>query len=100
MSKASSIILMDQHVGTGFTYSDDIRDKNHNEKGVSDDMYHFCRFLFKAHPDFAGNNFFVIGESYAGHYVLVVTSQHIHKANKANKGLQISLKGFAINNGL
>ncbi|KAI5083732.1 hypothetical protein GOP47_0003475 [Adiantum capillus-veneris] len=97
--KASSIIFVDQPVGTGFSYSSDIRDMRHDEKGVSEDMYHFLQAFFKAHPNFINNDFFVTGESYAGHYVPAVTSR-IHKANKANEGLQISLKGFAIGNGL
>ena len=47
--------------------------------------------FFEAHPEFAGNDFFVTGESYAGHYVPAVTSR-IHKGNKANEGLHINLK--------
>ncbi|KAH7432982.1 hypothetical protein KP509_07G049200 [Ceratopteris richardii] len=97
--KASSIIFVDQPVGTGFSYTTDMRDMRHDEKGVSEDMYHFLQAFFKAHPDFADNDFFVTGESYAGHYVPAVTSR-IHKANKAREGSHINLKGFAIGNGL
>lgn len=47
--------------------------------------------FFQAHPEFARNEFFVTGESYAGHYVPAVTSR-IHKGNKAKEGLLINLK--------
>lgn len=97
--KASSIIFVDQPIGTGFSYTTDIRDIRHNENGVSEDMYQFLQAFFQAHPEFARNEFFVTGESYAGHYVPAVTSR-IHKGNKANEGLLINLKGFAIGNGL
>lgn len=32
---------MDQPVGTGFSYSTDLRDLRHDEEGVSEDMYDF-----------------------------------------------------------
>ena len=52
--QASSIIFVDQPVGTGFSYSSDIRDIRHDEKGVSEDMYHFLQvfqtfFIFIMH---------------------------------------------------
>lgn len=37
----SSIIFVDQPVGTGFSYSSDVRDIRHDEEGVSEDMYDF-----------------------------------------------------------
>ncbi|KAI5054830.1 hypothetical protein GOP47_0029975 [Adiantum capillus-veneris] len=97
--KAASIIFVDQPIGTGFSYSSDSRDIPHDEKGVSDDMYQFLQAFFEAHPEFAKNDFFVTGESYAGHYVPAVTSR-IHNGNKKKEGLPINLKGFAIGNGL
>lgn len=39
--KVSSIIFVDQPVGTGFSYSTDIRDIRHDEEGVGEDMYDF-----------------------------------------------------------
>jgi len=97
--KVSSIIFVDQPVGTGFSYSTDIRDIRHDEEGVSEDMYDFFQAFFKAHPEYAKNKFFVTGESYAGHYVPAVTGR-LHKAQKNKEGVPINLKGFAIGNGL
>ena len=52
----------------------------------------FGQAFFEAHPEFSSNDFFVTGESYAGHYVPAVTSR-IHKGNKAKEGLfPINLK--------
>lgn len=39
--QVSNIIFVDQPVGTGFSYSTDIRDIRHDEEGVSEDMYDF-----------------------------------------------------------
>jgi len=97
--KASNLIFVDQPTGTGFSYSTDVRDLRHDEKGVSNDMYDFLQAFFKEHPEYAKNDFFITGESYAGHYIPAVTSR-VHQGNKDNEGLPINLKGFAIGNGL
>jgi len=45
------------------------------------------------------NKFFIVGESYGGHYVPAV-AQRIFTANEAKEGLRIHLKGIAIGNGM
>ncbi|KAG0565772.1 hypothetical protein M758_7G013600 [Ceratodon purpureus] len=97
--KVSSIIFVDQPIGTGFSYSTDVRDIRHDEEGVGEDMYDFFQAFFEAHPEYAKNKFFVTGESYAGHYVPAVAGR-LHKALKNKEGVPINLKGFAIGNGL
>ncbi|KAG8076500.1 hypothetical protein GUJ93_ZPchr0006g45957 [Zizania palustris] len=49
--------------------------------------------------EFAKNDFFITGESYAGLYIPAFAS-HIHHINKENEDIHINLKGFAIGNGL
>lgn len=97
--KVSNLIFVDQPTGTGFSYSTDVRDYRHDETGVGNDMYDFLQAFFKEHPQYAKNDFFITGESYAGHYIPAVTSR-VHQGNKASEGLPINLKGFAIGNGL
>ncbi|CAL5024503.1 unnamed protein product [Urochloa decumbens] len=95
----SNIIFVDQPTGTGFSYSSDDRDTRHDETGVSNDLYDFLQVFFKKHPEFAKNEFYITGESYAGHYIPAFASR-VHQGNKANEGIHINLKGFAIGNGL
>ncbi|XP_056695770.1 serine carboxypeptidase-like 49 [Spinacia oleracea] len=57
------------------------------------------RRFFKAHPQYAKNDFYITGESYAGHYIPAFAAR-VHNGNKAREGLHINLKGFAIDNGL
>ncbi|XP_039129735.1 serine carboxypeptidase-like [Dioscorea cayenensis subsp. rotundata] len=97
--KASNIIYVDQPTGTGFSYSKDLRDLRFNEKGVSNDLYDFLQAFFEAHPKFLKNEFYITGESYAGHYIPAV-AERVHRGNKGKEGLKINLKGFAIGNGL
>ncbi|KAG9445144.1 hypothetical protein H6P81_016484 [Aristolochia fimbriata] len=97
--KASNLLYVDQPTGTGFSYSTDIRDLRFGEKGVSNDMYDFLQAFFKEHPSYSRNDFYITGESYAGHYIPAV-AERVHRGNKENEGLHINLKGFAIGNGL
>lgn len=94
----SNIIFVDQPVGTGFSYTD-ASDLRHDEQGVSNDLYNFLQAFFKNHPQLATNDFYITGESYAGHYIPALASR-INQGNKAKQGIQINLKGFAIGNGL
>ncbi|KAL8496529.1 hypothetical protein ACS0TY_020290 [Phlomoides rotata] len=97
--KVSNLIYVDQPTGTGFSYSSDDDDIRHNEEGVSNDLYDFLQAFFKQHPQFVKNDFFITGESYAGHYIPAFASR-VHQGNKNKEGLHINLKGFAIGNGL
>ncbi|XP_031483161.1 serine carboxypeptidase-like [Nymphaea colorata] len=97
--KVSNLIYVDQPTGTGFSYTTDKRDIRHNEKGVSNDLYDFLQEFFKEHPEFAKNDFYITGESYAGHYIPAFASR-VYEGNNANEGIHINLKGFAIGNGL
>ncbi|PIN05990.1 Serine carboxypeptidases (lysosomal cathepsin A) [Handroanthus impetiginosus] len=97
--KVSNILYVDQPIGTGFSYSSDRRDIRHDEKGVSDDLYDFLQAFFKEHPHLAKNDFYITGESYAGHYIPALAAR-VHQGNKAKEGIHVNLKGFAIGNGL
>ncbi|XP_030930333.1 serine carboxypeptidase-like [Quercus lobata] len=97
--KASNLLYVDQPTGTGFSYTSDKRDIRHNEDGVSNDLYDFLQAFFAEHPEFAENDFYITGESYAGHYIPAFAAR-VHRGNKANEGIHINLKGFAIGNGL
>ncbi|CAN1174315.1 Serine carboxypeptidase-like 49 [Linum perenne] len=97
--QASNLIYVDQPTGTGFSYSTDKRDIRHDEDGVSNDLYDFLQAFFKEHPELAKNDFYITGESYAGHYIPAFASR-VHRGNKNNEGIHINFKGFAIGNGL
>ncbi|KAJ4834644.1 Serine carboxypeptidase-like 49 [Turnera subulata] len=97
--KVSNLLYVDQPIGTGFSYSSDRRDIRHDENGVSNDLYDFLQAFFTEHPELAQNEFYITGESYAGHYIPAFAAR-VHKGNKAKEGIHINLKGFAIGNGL
>ncbi|AES67521.2 serine carboxypeptidase-like [Medicago truncatula] len=98
--KASNIIFVDQPIGSGFSYTTDVSDDiRHDEDSISNDLYDFLQAFFKEHPQFTKNDFYITGESYAGHYIPAFASR-VHQGNKAKEGIHINLKGFAIGNGL
>ncbi|EXC31798.1 Serine carboxypeptidase-like 48 [Morus notabilis] len=97
--KASNLLYVDQPTGTGFSYTSDENDIRHDEEGVSNDLYDFLQAFFTEHPQYAKNDFYITGESYAGHYIPAFASR-VHQGNKAKEGMHINFKGFAIGNGL
>ena len=74
------IIEFPKPAGTGFSYG---RGMDHEEGAVAADMYDFLQQFFTHHPQYQGRDFFVFGESYAGHYVPAVT----HKVWEMNTNL-------------
>jgi len=98
-SDHTNLIFVDQPVNTGYSYSNDAKDTVHTETEVGEDMYKFLLEFLKMHPELQDNDFFVTGESYAGHYVPAVGSR-IVAGNKEGSQKTINLKGVAIGNGL
>jgi cathepsin A (carboxypeptidase C) len=89
---------LDQPAGVGFRYGDE---NDSGEAMVSEDAYFFFQAFFQAHPEYANSPFYVIGESYAGHYVPAITHR-IYMGNQSpcDKCIHINLAGLAIGNGL
>ncbi|MED6116795.1 Protein cbp3, mitochondrial, partial [Stylosanthes scabra] len=89
---ASNILFVDQPTGTGFSYTSDDSDIRHDENGVSNDLYDFLQAFFnKEHSEFVNNDFYITGESYAGHYIPAFASP-VHQGNKKQEGIHINLK--------
>merc|ERR1719420_46733 len=65
----ANVMWVDQPAGAGFSTGSYI----HNEQEVGEAMYQFLQAFFKALPQYQKNEFFVAGESYAGHYVPAIT---------------------------
>ena len=64
-------------------------------------MYNFLQQFFVVHPEYSARDFFVFGESYAGHYVPAVTHLIWKNNQKLPQGaIKINLKGTSVGNGL
>ena len=88
----ASVIFLDQPVNTGFSYSGK---SVSNTVAAGKDVYALLTLFFKQFPEYAHQDFHIAGESYAGHYIPVFTSEILsHRKNNIN------LKSVLIGNGL
>lgn len=90
----ANLLYIDQPLGTGFSSVN----KKHpvmTEETVSKDIYEFLTQFIEIFPEFKGRDFYIFGESYAGHYVPHAANYVFNQRNK-----DLPLKGAAIGNGL
>jgi serine carboxypeptidase-like clade 4 len=96
----ASIIFIDQPVGTGFSYADYWDDYVTNEDQIAQDLYMFLQEFFRIYPQYHHLDFYVMGESYAGHYIPAISYRIMQGNNGMKPGLyKINLKALAIGNG-
>ncbi|KAL4161644.1 hypothetical protein PRNP1_002196 [Phytophthora ramorum] len=97
----ANMIWLDQPTSVGFSYSSG-GDHDYNEADVGENLYWFLQGFMEKHPEFEGREFFLTGESYAGHYV-PGAAHYIWEQNKKDDSLSevksINLQGIAIGNG-
>ena len=95
----ANVMWVDQPAQVGYSYGATGADLDHNEAEIAEDMYNFLLEFFKAHPEYAENEFYVFGESYGGHYAPSIASR-INQGNVNNEGPKINLRGLGVGNGL
>ncbi|KAG8139139.1 putative serine carboxypeptidase CPVL-like protein [Naja naja] len=93
-----SMLYIDNPVGTGFSFTDDLKGYAKNEDDVGRDLYSAIVQFFQLFPDYQKNDFYATGESYAGKYVPAI-GYYIHSNNPTAK-IKINFKGVAIGDGL
>jgi serine carboxypeptidase-like clade 2 len=99
-NKVANMIYLETPAGVGFSYSNVADDYVHsNDNVTADDNYHFLLNFFQKYPQFKNNEFFISGESYAGHY-LPTLAYRIHEGNAKKEGDLINLKGMLVGNGV
>lgn len=92
-SKAN-LLYIDQPLGTGFSTVDP-KNPVMDEETVAQDIYEFLVKFIVSFPEFKGRDFYIFGESYAGHYVPHASNYVFNQRNP-----DIPFKGAAIGNGL
>jgi len=94
----ANLLYVDQPVGTGFSYLKNPKGYTHDETQVAGDMWTFLQRFLTVYPQYAKRDFYIVGESYAGHYVPAI-SHFIVEQNKVKAGININMKGIGIGNG-
>jgi len=94
----ATVIWLDQPSGVGFSWG---TENDKDEAGAALDAYDFLQAFFKSHASLASLPFFVVGESYGGHYTpaltYLVSQGNLHPAPG---NIKINLKGLGVGNGL
>ena len=88
----ASVIFLDQPVNVGYSYSGG---SVSDSIAAGKDVYALLTLFFKQFPEYAKQDFHIAGESYAGHYIPVFTSEILSHKNR-----NINLKSVLIGNGL
>jgi len=98
----ATVLWIDQPAGTGFSYGPKVL----HETGVAEDVYEFLQGFFAKYPQYIDLDFYVFGESYAGHYVpavsqkIVEMNEQLAQSGKTSSNIYINFKGAGIGNGL
>lgn len=58
---------------------------------INDEHSSVIQAFFKKHPEYAKNDFYITGESYAGHYIPALAGR-INQGNKNKEGITVNLK--------
>jgi vitellogenic carboxypeptidase-like protein len=109
-----SLLFIDNPVGAGFSYTGDDAGYARNMDDVATNLYSTLAQFFVLFPQYAANDFYVTGESYAGkvrpaappaglpdlmrrhaQYVPSIAAK-IHAMNAAGASPKIALRGIAI----
>ncbi|OVA16853.1 Peptidase S10 [Macleaya cordata] len=97
-NKEANILFLESPVGVGFSYtnvSSDLKDSG-DERTAQDALIFMIKWMSRF-PQYRYRDFYISGESYAGHYVPQLAKK-IHDYNKAHSKPFINLKGFLVGN--
>ncbi|XP_042425870.1 serine carboxypeptidase II-3-like [Zingiber officinale] len=93
-NEVANILFLESPAGVGFSYSNTTSDYSKSgDRRTATDALVFLVNWFERFPEYKGRDFFITGESYAGHYVPQLAHAILH-----HKDHLINLKGIAIGN--
>ncbi|KAL3614190.1 hypothetical protein CASFOL_042264 [Castilleja foliolosa] len=93
----ANVLFLESPAGVGFSYSNKSSDYVTGDNQTALDSYTFLLNWLERFPEYKTRDFFLTGESYAGHYVPQL-AQLILQNNKNTNHTIINLKGIAIGN--
>ncbi|KAI3796460.1 hypothetical protein L1987_39131 [Smallanthus sonchifolius] len=97
-NNAANVLFVESPAGVGFSYSNISSYYNNcGDESTSEDNYVFFLNWLERFPEYKERDFYIAGESYAGHYVPQLAHTILHHNKMANKTL-INLKGILIGN--
>ncbi|CAD5329553.1 unnamed protein product [Arabidopsis thaliana] len=97
-NKDANLLFLESPAGVGYSYtntSSDLKDSG-DERTAQDNLIFLIKWLSRF-PQYKYRDFYIAGESYAGHYVPQLAKK-INDYNKAFSKPIINLKGFLVGN--
>lgn len=95
-SQFATMVYLEAPAGVGFSYAVSPLPST-NDTQTAEDNFHALVKFFEGFPEFADNELFIAGESYAGIYVPTL-AQRVLKGNAAGES-KLNLIGIAVGNG-
>lgn len=97
-NKAANLLFLESPAGVGFSYSNSSLDLyTAGDAKTALDAYAFLVNWLERFPQYKYREFYIAGESYAGHYVPQL-AQLIYEKNKGIQNPTINFKGFMVGN--
>lgn len=97
-NKLANLLFLESPAGVGFSYSNTSSDLyTAGDNRTAEDAYAFLESWFARFPQYKHRDFYIAGESYAGHYVPQL-AQLVYERNKGVENPVINLKGFMVGN--
>ncbi|GER44501.1 serine carboxypeptidase [Striga asiatica] len=94
----ANVLFLETPAGVGFSYSNTTTDyEKSGDKQTAIDNYVFLLKWLKRFPEYKDREFYIAGESYAGHYVPQLAQTILHHNKKSGRPI-INLKGMIIGN--
>ncbi|KAL3269550.1 hypothetical protein HHI36_008615 [Cryptolaemus montrouzieri] len=97
-TKMNNLLYIDNPAGAGYSFTDH-GGYAHDEDQIGEELFQAIQQFFLLFPELRKNEFFLTGESYAGHYIPAVGHKILGKNTALPDDLKINLKGLAIGNG-
>lgn len=100
-NKVANLIFLESPVGVGFSYTNTSSDITQlGDTITAHDAYKFLLGWFERFPQYKSHDFYIAGESYAGHYVPQLAEAIYDNNKKVSKDKLINLKGLMVGNAL
>jgi len=98
-AKVANMVFLEAPACVGLSYADDVSGCTNNDKQQAQDNFEALQQFYKGYPEYAANDLFLTGESYAGMYVPTLALQ-VLSFNNQTAGNKIPLRGIAVGNGV
>ncbi|XP_065897505.1 uncharacterized protein [Dysidea avara] len=91
----ANLLYIDQPAGTGFSYVTNPLGYTIDERQIARELWYMVQEFYQKYPKYANLDLYILGESYAGHYVPAFGAEIV----RSNSPYAKNLKGVGIGNG-